>query len=424
VRGGFGIFAGFLGERRGDVIQNGFTQNTNMVLTNDNGLHFLTTLANPFPNGVAEPVGAAAGYQTFLGQGFSFFNQNPKVPMTNRWEIGMQRAVRGFLFETNYVGNKTNHIEVTRNINALPRQYLSTSPVRDDAYNNLLTATFANPMVNLVPGNSQGTFTSTTTSRQTLLSPFPAFGTNAINGTENTGYSWYHSLQFTASKRFSKGYTIQGSYTLQKWMQAVNLLNPSDPAPVREISDADAPHRFNISGVWSLPFGKGRMYLSGANSVVQRLVGGWELTGIWSLQSGFALPWGNVIYYGDPKNIQLPLDQRSPEHWFNVANFETVSTKQLLGTQVRTWPFRFSSLRGPRQNNVDLAILKQTRITEGKNIEFRAEALNFANHALFPNPNMTVTTAQSANDTGFGQIAASTVNNYARRLQLSLRYLF
>src|SRR6185295_9401113 len=131
LRGGFGMFAGFLGERRGDVQQNGFTQNTNMVLTNDNGLHFLTTLANPFPTGVAEPVGAAAGYQTFLGQGFTFFNQNPQIPTTNRWELGLQHSRKGYLFELNYIGNKTNHIEVTRNINALPAQYLSTARLRD-----------------------------------------------------------------------------------------------------------------------------------------------------------------------------------------------------------------------------------------------------------------------------------------------------
>src|SRR5207247_1447508 len=84
-----------------------------------------------------------------------------------------------------------------------------------------------------VPGNSQGIYTSSTTNRQTLLSPFPAFSSNALNSTENTGYAWYHSFQFTASKRFSKGYTVQGSYTLQKWQQAVNLLNASDLAPVR-----------------------------------------------------------------------------------------------------------------------------------------------------------------------------------------------
>src|SRR5204863_9388939 len=130
----------------------------------------------------------------------------------------------------------------------------------------------------------------------------------------------------------------------------------------------------NISAVWSLPFGKGRAIASGANGFVSRLIGGWELSGIWSIQSGFPLAWGNVIYYGNPSDIMLPLAQRSPEHWFNVANFETASAKQLLGNQLRTWPLRFSQLRGPRQNNLDLAILKQTRISEGKNLEFRAEA--------------------------------------------------
>jgi hypothetical protein len=432
LRTGFGMFAGFLGERRGDVIQNGFTQNTNTVWTTDNGLHFLTTLANPFPNGVAEPRGAADGSQTYLGQGFSFFNQNPKIPITNRWEIGLQHSHHGYLFELNYIGNKTNHIELTRNINALPAQYLSTSPLRDDANNTYLTSVLqtpagvnlANPMLGLVPGNSQGTYTSTTTSRTALLSPFPAFGSNAINTTENTGYSWYHSLQFTASKRFSKGYTIQGSYTYQKWMQAINLLNASDPRPVEEISDADAPHRFNVSAVWSLPFGKGRAFLSGSNGFLSRIVGGWELSGIWNLQSGFPLAWNNSIYYGNPAAILLPADQRNAEHWFNVANFDTASARQLLGNQVRTFPFRFPQLRGPRINNIDVAILKQTRITESKSLEFRAEALNAANHPLLPGPNMTVTAAQNAQDTGFGQISASTMNNYARRLQMSLRFLF
>jgi hypothetical protein len=398
-----------------------------MVLSNSAGLPLLpfqSTLAIPFPKGVAEAVGAAAGLQTYLGQGFTFFNQNPQIPVTMRWEASLQRQFKQFLIEANYIGNKTNHIEINRNINTLPQQYLSTLPTRDDTYNNLLTASIPNPMYNLVPGNSQGTYTGTNTSRQTLLSPYPAFGANGITTTENTGYGWYHSFQFTASKRFSKGYTVQGSYTFQKWMQAVNLLNAADLAPVREISDADAPHRINISTVWSLPFGKGRALLNSTNGVVSRIVGGWEISGIWSIQSGFALPWGNMIYYGNPSNIQLPLNQRSPEHWFNIAGFETVSAKQLLGNQVRTWPLRFPTLRGPRQNNLDLALIKQTRISEGKHIEFRAEALNAANHPYFPNPNMSATVAQTVQDTGFGQISASTMNNYGRRFQMALRFLF
>ena len=429
VRTGFGMFAGFLGERRGDVQQNGFNQNTTMVLTRDNGLTWDTTLANPFNLGVAEPKGSADGYKTFLGQGFTYFNQSPKIPMTMRWELGLQQEIKGFAIEANYIGSKTNHIEITRNINAMPLQYWSTSRLRDDATNNYLSAAIPNPYVGLVAGNTQGTYTGSTISRQALLSPFRAFGSgfnsgNAINTSENTGYSWYHGLQFSMNKRFSKGYTVGGSYTYAKWMQATALLNPVDTAPIREISDADAPHRINVSAIYELPLGHGKSYLSNSNAVVSRLVGGWQISGIWSLQSGFPLLWGNNIYYGDPKDILLPADQRTPSSFFNIAGFETAAAKQLQANQLRWWPRYFSTLRRQRQNNVDLALIKDTRISEGKNIQFRAEALNAANHPYFTSPNMTVTTAQSSGSTGFGQINASTMDNYARRIQLSLRFVF
>ncbi len=424
IRTGFGMFAGFLGERRGDVIQNGFSQTTNMVLTQDNGLTWLTTLANPFQNGISEPKGAADGYQTYLGQSFSYFNQNPKIPLTMRWELGVQQEVRGFVVDASYIGSKSNHIELTRNINPLPAQYWSTSPLRDDVNNNYLSASIKNPMYGLLPGNTQSIYTGQNTSRQTLLSPYPDFGSNAINTTENTGYSWYHSMQLSVQKRFSKGYTVQGSYTFSKWMQAVNLLNPVDLAPVREISDADAPHRFNISAIWELPFGKGKQFLGSAGRPLNALVGGWQISGIWNLQSGFPLAWNNAIYYGDPSNILLPSGQRNPGAWFNVAGFETASARQLLSNQIRTWPFRFATIRRQRMNNTDLALIKQTRISERHAIEFRAEALNAYNHPYFPSPNMTITTAQSVKDAGFGQISASNQDNYPRRLQLTLKYVF
>ena len=423
VRAGFGMFAGFLGERRGDVQQNGFTQNTSMVLTRDSGLTWDTTLANPFINGISEPKGAADGYKTYIGQGFTYFNQNPKIPMTMRWELGLQQELKGYAIELDYIGSKTNHIEITRNINALPLQYWSTSCLRDDVTFNYLSAAISNPLVGLVPGNTQGRYTSSTISRQALLSPYRAFGCNAINGTENTGYSWYHGLQLSVNKRFSKGYTIGGSYTFAKWMQATNLLNAVDPLPIREISDADAPHHINISSIYELHFGHGKSMFPNAKPVVSRLVGGWQISGIWSLQSGFPLLWGNNIFYGDPKDIRLAADQRTPSSFFNTAGFETASGKQLQSNQLRWWPYRCSTLRRQRQNNVDLALIKDTRISEGKNIQFRAEALNAMNHPYFLSRNMTVTAAQSAGGTGFGQINASTMDNYARRIQISLRFI-
>lgn len=423
VRSGFGIFYGFLGERRSDVIQHGFSQNTNVVPTTDN-VNFIGTLSNPFPNGIATPVGAAAGYQTFLGQNIQFFNQNPLTPRVMRWELGIQHAFRNsILLDLNYTGNKTIHIDLNPtgnpnivNINPLPNKYLCTSPTRDDACNNALTASVPNPFYGLGPaGNTQGVFTNTTIGRSSLLVPYPTFGSVSTNN--NQGYSWYHSLVIALEKRFAKGYQLTGNYTFSKFMQANELLNAGDAFPLRTISDQDVPHRFSISGILEMPFGKGKPLLANANPVVSRIVGGWQLSGILAYQVGFPLAWGNVLYYGDPKNIKLPADQRTVDHWINTAGFETASNKQLVNN-LRTWPLRFSQIRGRNTNNVDFALIKNTRLTEGRNIQFRAEALNAFNHPGFPGPVLSPTS------TTFGTIVASNQAGYPRRLQLSLKYIF
>lgn len=422
LRTGFGMFYGFLGERRSDVIQSGFSQNTNVVPTTDN-INFVGTLSNPFPNGITEPVGAAAGYQTFLGQNIQFFNQNPVTPRVMRWEVGLQHVFKGnLLLDASYTGNKTIHIELNPtgnpniiNINALPDQYLCTSPFRDNACNNNLTGTVPNPFYGLVPGNTQGIYTNTTIARSSLLLPYPEFGT--ISTTRPQGYSWYHSMVVSLEKRFSKGYSLAANYTYSKFMQADELLNAGDPFPTRVISDQDVPHRFSISGVWELPFGKGKAVFHDSGPVVSRIVGGWQISGVYVYQVGFPLGWGNVLYVGDPNNIVLPADQRTVDHWFNTAGFDTVSPDQLVNN-LRTFPLRFSQIRGRNTNNVDLALIKNTRISEGHEIQFRAEGLNAFNHPGFPAPVLTPTSVT------FGQIVASNQAGYPRRLQLSLKYLF
>src|SRR4029077_21246068 len=76
ARAGYGMFYGFLGQRRGDVFQTGFSANTTLVPSLDSGLTFVGTLTNPFPNGITEPAGSAQGIATFLGQSITFFDQN------------------------------------------------------------------------------------------------------------------------------------------------------------------------------------------------------------------------------------------------------------------------------------------------------------------------------------------------------------
>ena len=415
LRAGAGMFQGFLGERRGDVIQSGFSQVTNMVVSSDNGLHF-SDFTNPFPAGIQEPVGAKNAQQTFLGSAISFFNQNPKVPRVFRWELGLQREFKGgLLVQANYVGNKTYHIEIARNLNALPNQYLSTSPTRDNTTNSYLGFSMPNPFVGLQPGNTTGIFTSANVSRQSLLIAYPEFGN--ITGTSYEGYSWYHSVQLSVERRFSKGFTVMLNYTFAKFMQASELLNAGDVQPVRVISDQDVPHRVSLSGIWEVPFGKGHAVLNTDNPVLSRLVGGWRFSGIWNMQSGFPTGWGNLIYYGDPKNILRPIGDRTVAKWFNTDGFEKNSANQLV-SNVRTFPLRFPQIRNPRQNNVDLALIKDTRVGEGKNIQFRAEALNAMNHPYFPAPNTTPTAAT------FGTITAATQAAYPRRIQLSIKYIF
>ena len=263
VRGGMGLFAGFLGERRGDVITTGYSQTTTIPTTfNANGAPIPISWENALlSTPILEPVGNAQGRQTALGQGISFFNPNPAVSKQLRWQIGVQQQLRGnWTAEAVYVGNYGYDIEITRNINALPSQFLNADNSRTaamNANNTFLSASVANPFAGLLPGTS---FNNATIARRQLMRPYPAFGD--INTTNNDGKSWYSSAQLGLQKRFVKGYTLGVSYTWSKWEQATEYLNATDVDPTRMISDLDVTNRLAISGIYELPFGQGKRFLS------------------------------------------------------------------------------------------------------------------------------------------------------------------
>ncbi|NOT62818.1 MAG: TonB-dependent receptor, partial [Acidobacteria bacterium] len=293
VRGGYGIFFGFLGQRRGDVNQIGFSTNTPFTPSLNNGVTFLETLSNPFAafqTGLNAVRGAADGAQTFLGQGISFYNQQPLSPYHQRWELSLQREFKGWVAEAAYVGNRGTHIETGRNINALPLKFLSTATTRDDTQNNYLGALLPNPFVGLMPANAGAGFRAATIARSQLLLPFPQFG--AINTTTNEGYSWFHSLQTSMNRRFSKGYTLGFNYTWSKFMEAVEFLNAADPAPAETISGSDRPHRFSASGILEIPFGKGRKWGASVNKALSLGISGWQVSGIYQFQSGAPIGFG------------------------------------------------------------------------------------------------------------------------------------
>ena len=433
IRGGIGLFAGFLGERRGDVIQPGYTRTTTLGTTTlASGAPIPQSISNFSNITVLEPVGNAQGKQTGLGTGISFFNQNPKSSKQARFQIGFQRQLPGgYVFEAVYVGNRGYNIEIVRNINALPVQYLNADNSRTTAQvsnNTLLTTGVANPFAGL-PEFAGTSFANATIARSQLLRPFPLFGD--ILTTNNDGKSWYHSGQFSLQKRFSQGYTLQASYTWSKWLVATEYLNAGDPKPTRMISDQDSPHRFSLSGIYALPFGKGKQFLSGANGVVDRIVNGWQLQGVYTFQIGFPIAFGaynattaatsgDIFYNGG--DISIDSKNRTTAKWFNTEVFTSVlnstSANSTPSNHLRTLPFRFNDVRRDNINNFDFSVLKDVRVRENMKIQIRFELINALNEPYFPAP------VSSATASNFGQISASNQDNYARRAQFGLKFIF
>src|SRR6185369_6506028 len=153
-------------------------------------------------------------------------------------------------------------------------------------------------------------------SRSSLLRPYPQFADITVN--QSNGFSWYHSLQTRVEKRLAKGFLFQSSWTWSKFMEATAFLNDTDRSPEKVISSEDYPHRFTLTAIYELPFGKGKFLFGQSHGWVNYVIGGWQVEGWYEGQSGKANGFGNAIFYGDLHNIPLPVSQRSVERWFNV----------------------------------------------------------------------------------------------------------
>ena len=409
LRAGYGLFHDTIGVNSTTAVQTGFSQSTPIQASLDSGLTFQATTANPFPNGLLDPLGPAGGLRTNLGQPLGFYDTNLKQPYASRWSLGVQQMlVWQFLAEATYVGNRGTRLGAVRQLNATPARYLSTQPSRDGATIGFLTRQFPSPFAGIDP--IYGAFIS----RENLLRPYPQFGNISVE--EPTGYSWYHALQTRVERRFSRGFSFQLAYTWAKLMEAVEFLNPSDTMPYESIGSLDRTHRLAMSGIWELPVGRGRRFGGSLPVLLNHAIGGWQLNGVVTRQSGPALGFGNAIFTGDFKNIVLPKDQRTAERWFNIdAGFNRVSGQQ-LDRNIRTMPLRFSGIRGDGQARWDYSIIKNFPAGETVKIQFRAEVFNAWNHANFNAPNTTP--ANSA----FGQITSTSSD--ARTWQFALKLTF
>lgn len=419
LRGGFGIFP-FSRAINPDQasqtfgVQTGFSQDTPLVPTVNNGQTFIANLTNPFPGGILAPPGASLGPATFLGQAIKFYNTNSILPYTMQWNVNTQMMLpANFLLEVGYTGTRSIRLPLSRSLHAIPDQYLSTSPVRDQNTINFLTAQVPNPFAGLLPGTS---LNASTIARSQLLAPYPQF--TGVTLMDYQGWSWYNALQVRLERRFSKGFTILAGYTFSKNIDATTYQNAGDPLPTRAIAALDRPQQISLTGMWELPFGKGRPLLAQAGRLLDSVVGGWQLAAVWQINSGYPMSFGDALLKPGMSlaDIPLPSSQRTVDHWFNTAAFVTNQSQQ-LANNLQTFPVRLAGVRTGAYNSADISLLKNITVYERHHFQFRAEAYNAFNHPSAYDAPVTTPTSSA-----FGQMTY--MYYLPRAIQLGIKYLF
>jgi hypothetical protein len=304
---------------------------------------------------------------------------NNKLPYVLQWNINVERQLPGeFVFQVGYTGSG------------------------------------AKKMAGVVAVNQPFPGTGNVNARR------PYFGWGNVQSYNQYIASTYNGMIAKLERRFSKGMTLLASYTFGHSIDGGgNNNDASDPGPQdarntaaqKGNSNFDIRHRFVMSGLYQLPFGKSRGRL-------HYLVRDWQLSGIFSAQTGQPF---TVTSSTDPSGTNttarpnrlrdgsLPSDQRDINHWFDLTAF-TTPTCACFGNSGR------NILRGPGFMDLDFGVSRNFAIGERIRIEFRAESFNLMNHPNFGIPGMAI-----GNQTA-GVI--STVVNPERQNQLAMKLRF
>jgi len=277
-----------------------------------------------------------------------------------------------------------------------------------------------------------------------------------------------HQLQITADKRLSHGLQFRAAYTLSKTIdvssgfraRSSTYTDPSNPSFDRGLADFDSTHRFVVSPIWQLPFGKQ------SDSLVGKLMGGWSVAGVVSFQSGnpFTIYSNNnsselnnyldrpdvlgpIKIFKDPRTVRTFSPDPDGIHgsclsgtttghfWFDPTNLNCANAPgSIFGTPGGVPFFTHGNmgrnvLRGPGLNNWDISILKDFKMTESKSLQFQAAFFNAFNHVQFYGPSSSE--GASGFSGNFGQVTSdtspSTVTSYyrgPRLIQFALKFYF
>jgi len=358
------------------------------------------------PNVAPVPLTPDAG----LGQGVFTVDANLGSGYAQQWNVAVQRELtKNLVVEVAYAGSKITHVGIPdTNINQLSAAQLALGPA--------LLQRVPNPFFGQVPRSSN--LGDPTIPLAQLLKPFPRF-TNVAFYRNNVGNTNYHALQAKLEQRFSRGLSFLMSYTRSKLIDEASsvfdasiLTGPIANFPVadsfnrrleRDVSTGDIPNAFVSSFTYELPVGKGKRFNPGG--VAGKILGGFELAGVITLQSGIPLAVTQATNFNAfagfgtqrPNRVadpNLPSSEQTTARFFNTAAF-TIAPQFTIGNSSR------NPVRGPAYKNFDRAVIKRMTFGEMRNIEFRAEAFNLTNTPPLGAPNTVFGSA------GFGSITSA-----------------
>ncbi len=261
-----------------------------------------------------------------------------------------------------------------------------------------------------------------------------------ISYVSNVGQSWYDSLQVRMERRFNGGFNFVGPYTWGKsntigcvvgsQNECQGFRNPTNFRLDKGPGPADIRHRLVVSSVFELPFGQGKRFGGNASRAGDFILGGWQISGIATFQSGNrltpALTFNNSNAGGNrPDQIGDPMANaaRTLDNWFDHTVFVNPPTLQQVLDSGQD-PYR--SIGNAGRGSIvspgliwDIGIMKRFSLPwEGHTIQWRTEMFNAWNHPNFGNPNISLPFVSGST----GTIRSTSVPN--RTIQLALRYDF
>ena len=229
----------------------------------DNGQTFRATLANPFPDGIAAADRRVARACARIPgpRRHASSTRTPRQPLHAALDVlRPARSCRSAsLVDASYVGNRGTKTRREPPVQPGARASIfRRSPVRDQPTIDFLSAQVTNPFFGMPGVRRARTLGNQRIARSQLLRPYPQF--TGITANLPVGlFLLPLAADRRVEKRFSRGlHRSRSAYTWSKFMEATGYLNDTDPRPEKVISDQDRPHRFVLSGIYELPFGRGK----------------------------------------------------------------------------------------------------------------------------------------------------------------------